>query len=95
MTANPGQSNTNLGRHRREDRRDFLAAAHNLFTWPWLRTANNAVQTIIYCAVDESLEDQTGLYYENCSIALPSPDSESSANALHLWKLTERLVGIS
>ena len=32
---------------------------------------------------------------QNCSIALPSEDAESSANALQLWKLTERIVGTS
>ena len=93
MTANPGLTNTQLGRHRRQD--SIMAAATTFFHWPWLRTPNNGVQTILYCALDENLEDQTGLYYENCSIALPSPDSESAANGLQLWRVTERLVGIS
>ena len=95
LTANPGLAKTNLRRHTSQSSGHLVAAAHSIFYWPWLRTASNAVQTIVYCAVEETLEDQTGLYYEDCSIALPSEDSESSANALQLWNLTERLVGIS
>ena len=73
-------------------------------------------QTLLHCALEESLEDQTGMYYEvsnffwntlyhvkmdtlyllqDCSIAVPSFDAENVGDALELWKMTERVVGLS
>lgn len=94
-TANPGSSSTSLGRYTRQSSGILMAGLLSIFYWPWLRSPNNAAQTLLHCALEESLEDQTGLYYEDCSIAVPSFDAENVGDALELWKLTERAVGLS
>ena len=94
-TANPGLSNTSLRRHVRATSGVIMSTLQSWFYSPLLRTPSNAAQTIIFCAIDESLTDQTGYYYENCALAEPSEQSSSLFNAQELWKLTERHLGIS
>lgn len=62
--ANPGLSHTNIGRHVRQTSGIMMAIVQSIFYWPMLRSPNNAAQTILYCAIDETLDDQTGFYYE-------------------------------
>ena len=53
------------------------------------------VQTTIFCAVDEELRYETGLYYSNCSrddcILSEATDDRS---ALRLWQMSERMVDL-
>jgi len=93
--ANPGLSRTNLGRYLRQTSGIFMSTFQSLFYWPLLRSPNNAVQTILFCAIDETLDDQTGYYYENCCIGQPSEDAENQENASELWRITEREIGLS
>ncbi len=37
------------------------------------RSAEHAIQTIVYCATDANLSEQTGLYYSDCAVQL-TPD---------------------
>lgn len=94
-TANPGLSNTRLGRYVRESSGLLVSSLQALFYWPLLRPPNNAAQTILFCAIDETLDDQTGFYYEDCAISHASEEAESLASAEVLWRLTERELGIS
>jgi len=83
---------TNIGRH------------VPLFTWflpvlwPlwWLltKTPYNGCQTVLYCAVSEELEAESGNYYANCAEKAWSKISLDDATATKLWSVSEALTGI-
>ena len=41
----------------------LLSSLFHLITWPFMKDPWHGAQTSIYCAVDESLESQSGKYY--------------------------------
>ena len=60
----------------------------------WLLTKNSAegAQTTIFCAVDESLKDQSGKYYADCKEKAPHPNALDDEMAIKLWNLSAELV---
>ena len=45
----------------------FMAAAMYLL-YPFSKTPESGAQTSIFCAVDESVANQSGLYYADCKV---------------------------
>lgn len=56
------------------------------------RSPKQGAQTTIYCAVDEEVKNETGLYYENCKRSKPSRDARDSELAKKLWDLSVEWV---
>lgn len=90
----PGLIQTELGRH-------FLSSLSlwkRLLFMPlylFVKTPWQGAQTTIYCAVDESLQNTSGLYYSDCAPKEAAPQGRDDATALKLWDLSASMVGLA
>ncbi|XP_072236375.1 retinol dehydrogenase 13 [Leuresthes tenuis] len=57
---------------------------------PW-----EGAQTTIYCAVEEKLANESGLYYSDCAPKTPAPQALDDAAAKKLWDLSASMVGLA
>ena len=60
--------------------RHFIKIMFNFF-----RSAEHAIQTIVYCATDANLSEQTGLYYSDCAVQL-TPDKAADMEDAYRYK---------
>lgn len=58
------------------------------------KTCKQGAQTSIHCAVDESLQGVSGLYFADCKPLEPSKLAKDEALAARLWDVSEELTGI-
>ncbi|XP_068248495.1 retinol dehydrogenase 13-like isoform X3 [Palaemon carinicauda] len=93
-SLHPGVVQTELGRHIHESVNDFIHWAFHFFGQFFFKTVERGAQTTIYCAVDESLANQTGKYYSDCAEKKPHPRGECDDDAHRLWDTSLRLVGL-
>ncbi|KAF7666416.1 hypothetical protein LDENG_00108320 [Lucifuga dentata] len=93
-SLHPGVIRTELGRH----------LVHTLALWQWIiailvsalvKTPREGAQTTIYCAVDESLANVSGLYYSDCAPKTAAPQAQDDATAKKLWELSASMVGLA
>merc|ERR1719397_514541 len=90
----PGVIATELGRHIRDYLGIFSVALY-IFR-PFLKTPESGAQTTIYCAVEESLSQETGKYYADCRETSTCPVALSNQeDPKRLWELSEKLTGLS
>ena len=91
--VHPGVVKTELGRYM--DSTIFRGARILIRTFvPFFKTAEQGAQTTIHCAVDESAEEETGLYYENCQVSATSGKACDPALAKLLWKRSFELLDL-
>ncbi|KAF2348970.1 hypothetical protein FHG87_020276 [Trinorchestia longiramus] len=57
-----------------------------------MKTAEAGAQTTIYCAVDDAVADQSGLYYSDCREMSPSAAGQDNGLAAKLWAASEACV---
>ena len=70
----------------------FLANIFDLFA----KTPESGAQTTIFCAVDESIREETGKYYADCREAATCPVALSNQeDQKKLWILSEQLTGLT
>ncbi|XP_018328901.1 retinol dehydrogenase 12-like [Agrilus planipennis] len=65
------------------------------FVWPFIKTPTQGAQTIIFAALDPSLERVTGKYFSNCSEAELSEAAKDDATAKWLWLVSEKWTRLS
>lgn len=58
------------------------------------RTPNNGAQTTIWCALEDSIENQSGLYYADCAVKTPHRNALVQEDQKKLWELSEKMVGL-
>ncbi|XP_077084683.1 retinol dehydrogenase 11 [Siphateles boraxobius] len=93
-SLHPGVIRTELGRH-------FLPALplwKRLMFLPFIffvKTPWQGSQTTIFCAVDESLQNTSGLYYSDCAPKEAAPQGRDDAAARRLWDLSTSMVGLA
>ncbi|XP_026099499.1 retinol dehydrogenase 11-like [Carassius auratus] len=93
-TLHPGVINTELGRHFFPS----LPLWKRLLFMPlffFVKTPWQGAQTTIYCAVNESLQDSSGLYYSDCAVKEAAPQGRDDAAARRLWDLSASMVGLA
>ncbi|XP_052457960.1 retinol dehydrogenase 11-like [Carassius gibelio] len=93
-TLHPGVINTELGRHFFPS----LPLWKRLLFMPlffFVKTPWQGAQTTIYCAVSESLQDSSGLYYSDCAVKEAAPQGRDDAAARRLWDLSASMVGLA
>lgn len=93
-SLHPGVIRTELGRHLFPT----LALWWRIIAMPFLMLIKSpweGAQTTIYCAVDESLADKSGLYYSDCAPKRPAPQAMDAAAAKKLWDLSASMVGLA
>ncbi|XP_051235396.1 retinol dehydrogenase 12 isoform X1 [Dicentrarchus labrax] len=93
-SLHPGVIHTELSRHLYPTLALWQKVIFMLFTSlvksPW-----EGAQTTIYCAVDESLANVSGLYYSDCAPKTPAPQALDDAAAKKLWDLSASMVGLA
>ena len=90
-SLHPGVIQTDLGRHVPDS---FGSAVGFIFKLgrPLLKTAENGSQTSIFCCVEESIGEQSGLYYSDCRVESTSKEAQSTEDARKLWDISEKLT---
>uniref|UniRef100_A0A8C2IIT9 Si:ch211-107o10.3 n=1 Tax=Cyprinus carpio TaxID=7962 RepID=A0A8C2IIT9_CYPCA len=90
----PGVIHTELGRHFFPS----LPLWKRLLFMPlffFVKTPWQGAQTTIYCAVNESLQNTSGLYYSDCAHKEAAPQGRDDAAARRLWDLSASMVGLA
>ncbi|XP_072160516.1 retinol dehydrogenase 12-like [Bemisia tabaci] len=59
-----------------------------------MKTPKEGAATTLYCALDESLVDESGFYYEDCKRKETTSQARSDADARRLWVESLKLVGL-
>ncbi|XP_008303251.1 retinol dehydrogenase 13-like [Stegastes partitus] len=93
-SLHPGVIRTELGRHFIPT----LAMWKKVIIMPFLlliKSPWEGAQTTIYCAVDESQANTSGLYYSDCALKKPAPQALDDAAAKKLWDLSTSMVGLA
>uniref|UniRef100_A0A3B3TIT6 Si:ch211-107o10.3 n=1 Tax=Poecilia latipinna TaxID=48699 RepID=A0A3B3TIT6_9TELE len=92
-SLHPGLIRTELGRHLFPHwswwKRTMASVLMMFVKSPW-----EGAQTSIYCAVEESLANESGLYYD-CARKKPAAPALDDAAAKRLWDLSASMVGLS
>ncbi|XP_037550000.1 retinol dehydrogenase 12, like [Nematolebias whitei] len=89
-SLHPGVVQTDLWRHLSSPERFFIKIAK-----PFTKNSVQGAQTTIYCAVEPSLEKESGGYYSDCAPANCSAAGKNDELAQKLWELSCRLLSIS
>ena len=92
-SLHPGVIATELGRHIKDSMGPVVAFLL-VFLYPFIKTPESGAQTSIFCAVDESVSGETGLYYSDCQVKQPRPQALSQQDAEKLWQISEELTGL-
>ncbi|XP_023127127.2 retinol dehydrogenase 12-like [Amphiprion ocellaris] len=66
-----------------------------MFIRPFFKTAVQGAQTTIYCAVEPSLENETGQYYGDCARTSCCDAGKDDDLAQKLWELSCRMLNIT
>ena len=57
---------------------------------PWY-----GAQTTLYCALEDSIENESGMYYADCRRKTPfNRQAQNMDAAKKLWEVSEQLVGL-
>jgi retinol dehydrogenase-12 len=51
--------------------------------------SEEGAKTTLYCATSDAVAQQTGLYYDQCAVATPTPVARDAALAQALWTASE------
>ena len=89
-SLHPGVIATELGRHIQE--RMGIFGSLFVLIYPFIKTPESGAQTSIFCAVDESLDSESGLYYSDCAKKEPRPQAKDDDVAKKLWDLSATAV---
>ncbi|CAF2512980.1 unnamed protein product [Rotaria sp. Silwood2] len=60
----------------------------------FVKTPEIGVHTVVYCAVEPTLEQSHGLYFQNCTVSRPSSLASDQILAERLWKMSLEAVGL-
>ncbi|XP_059182879.1 retinol dehydrogenase 12, like [Centropristis striata] len=62
---------------------------------PFTKNSSQGAQTSIYCAVEPSLEKESGGYYSDCAPATPSAAAQNDEVAQKLWDLSCQMLSVT
>lgn len=89
-SLHPGVVQTDLWRHLSGPQQIMMKVVS-----PFTKSSSQGAQTSIYCAVEPSLEKESGGYYSDCAPAKCSAKAEDDDMAQRLWELSCRLLSIT
>ncbi|XP_036935758.1 retinol dehydrogenase 12, like [Acanthopagrus latus] len=89
-SLHPGVVQTDLWRHLNGPQQFVMKMVS-----PFTKNSVQGAQTTIYCAVEPSLENQTGGYYSDSAPAKCSASGKNDDLAQKLWELSCRLLSIT
>jgi len=88
-TLHPGAVDTELQRHSKS----FYLLMRLTFGF-LTKTPEYGAQTNIYCAVQEGIEKDSGMYFSDCRKKKSSEPSCDPGTAKKLWEVSEELTGV-
>ncbi|KAL3873160.1 hypothetical protein ACJMK2_036312 [Sinanodonta woodiana] len=91
MTANavyPGLCSTEIGRHMSVSK-SVSGSFFSPINWLFLKSPTEGAQTIVYCALDPSLEKVSGKYFVNLKETESVPKANDEKVAKRLWAISE------
>jgi len=91
--VHPGAVDSDLGRSYRDKIPAFVRKYLTDFVKVFLKTSEHGAQTSIYCAVEQSLEKETGKYYADCDRIAPAAFALDDKQAKKLWEVSKSIVG--
>ncbi|KAL0099476.1 hypothetical protein PUN28_020182 [Cardiocondyla obscurior] len=86
--VHPGVINTEITRHGNS----FVHTSYAILSQLCGKNLVQGAQTIIYCAIDEGISNETGLYYSNCNISNTYRKANNREYAKRLWNMSCRLL---
>ncbi|XP_026147620.1 retinol dehydrogenase 12, like isoform X3 [Mastacembelus armatus] len=89
-SLHPGVVQTDLWRHLNGPQQFFMKIIS-----PFTKNSVQGAQTTIYCAVEPSLEKESGGYYSDCAPANCSAAGKDNDLAQKLWELSCRMLSIT
>ncbi|CAL8313401.1 unnamed protein product [Merluccius merluccius] len=89
-SLHPGVVQTELWRHLNGPQQTIMKMVS-----PFTKTSVQGAQTSIYCAVDPSLENESGGYYSDCAPASCSRAAQNDESAQRLWEMSCELLSVS
>ena len=89
----PGLIDSELWRHHKEKGSigEFMLSPFEYL----MKTPFHGAQTTLYCALEPSIANDTGLYYSDCKEVSPSPVSLIEEDQKKFWKISEETVGLA
>ncbi|XP_069019314.1 retinol dehydrogenase 13-like [Embiotoca jacksoni] len=93
-SLHPGVIRTELGRHLWS----MIPLWKRVVSTPFMfliKTPAEGAQTSIYCAVEENLQNESGLYYSDCAPKTAAPQGLDDEAAKKLWDLSASMVGLT
>ncbi|CAM1305826.1 Uncharacterised protein g4183 [Pycnogonum litorale] len=90
----PGVVETEIFRHL-FDNKPYIKRILSLIAKIIVKTSEEGSQTSVYCAVEEGIEKYSGCYFSDCKVKFASVEGRDDDAAEKLWKLSERMTGIS
>ncbi|XP_049954636.1 retinol dehydrogenase 13-like isoform X2 [Schistocerca serialis cubense] len=94
-SLHPGVIATELGRHLDDSFFPGLSWIFGKLGRLYLKSPKQGAQTTIYCAVEESISNESGLYYSGCKKATPTRRARNAESARRLWEESLRLVKLN
>jgi len=91
--VHPGSVASELGRVYEAKIPGFVKKYLTDFIKIFLKTPLGGAQTSIYCAVDQSLDAETGKYYADCAKTNPASFAMDDKEAKKLWEVSKKIVG--
>ena len=88
--VHPGIVRTELDRHMPTWQKTLFVPVRAVVS----KSPTQGAQTTLYCALEPSLADKTGLYYADCREKSASSRARRKEDAQRLWQVSEELVGI-
>ena len=85
-----GVISTELGRHLKGPIFACLFAIAKFL----IKTPFHGAQTTLYCALEPSLENESGNYYSDCKKKIPSRNARNEDDQKRLWDISEEVVGL-
>ncbi|XP_068579050.1 retinol dehydrogenase 11-like [Cebidichthys violaceus] len=92
-SLHPGVIRTELGRHFWPTMPLWKRVVYTPLMF-FIKSPTEGAQTTIYCAVEESLQNESGLYYSDCALKTAAPQGLDDEAAKKLWDLSASMVGL-
>ncbi|XP_031716854.1 retinol dehydrogenase 11-like isoform X2 [Anarrhichthys ocellatus] len=92
-SLHPGIIRTELGRHFWPTMPLWKRVVYTPLMF-LIKSPTEGAQTTIYCAVEESLQNESGLYYSDCAPKTAAPQGLDDEAAKKLWDLSASMVGL-
>ncbi|KAM3608791.1 uncharacterized protein V6R79_004796 [Siganus canaliculatus] len=93
-SLHPGVIRTELGRHFWPQIPLWKRVVYTPLMF-FIKSPKEGAQTTIYCAVEESLQNESGLYYSDCSPKTAAPQGLDDEAAKKLWDVSASMVGLT